>query len=354
MSTIDNLFQLLHTNLGSDLHLSAGSPPVLRIYDDLVRVDAPAVSSEELMAVLREMVPMERVQAFEQSGDLDFAYEIPGLARYRANFFRQNRGVAAVFREIPQRISSVEELGLPPMLRELALLPKGLVLVTGPTGSGKSTTLAALVDYANTHRHDHIITIEDPIEFVHRPKSCLVNQREIGRDSRTFGTALRAALREDPDIILVGEMRDLETISLALEAAETGHLVFATLHTISASKTLDRIIEVFPAQEQAQVRTSLSESIQAIVAQTLFKRADGKGRVPALEILFGIPSVRNMIRENKTFQLPSVLQTNRNAGMQTMDDDIERLLAQRAITPEAALVHAQDKSRIRESIAHRR
>lgn len=354
MSTIDNLFQLLHTNLGSDLHLSAGSPPVLRIYGDLVRVDAPAVSSEELMAVLREMVPMERVQAFEQSGDLDFAYEIPGLARYRANFFRQNRGVAAVFREIPQRISSVEELGLPPMLRELALLPKGLVLVTGPTGSGKSTTLAALVDYANTHRHDHIITIEDPIEFVHRPKSCLVNQREIGRDSRTFGTALRAALREDPDIILVGEMRDLETISLALEAAETGHLVFATLHTISASKTLDRIIEVFPAQEQAQVRTSLSESIQAIVAQTLFKRADGKGRVPALEILFGIPSVRNMIRENKTFQLPSVLQTNRNAGMQTMDDDIERLLAQRAITPEAALVHAQDKSRIRESIAHRR
>ena len=354
MSTIDNLFHLLHTNLGSDLHLSAGSPPVLRIYGDLVRVDAPAVSSEELMAVLREMVPMERVQAFEQSGDLDFAYEIPGLARYRANFFRQNRGVAAVFREIPQRINSVEELGLPPMLRELALLPKGLVLVTGPTGSGKSTTLAALVDYANTHRHDHIITIEDPIEFVHRPKSCLVNQREIGRDSRTFGTALRAALREDPDIILVGEMRDLETISLALEAAETGHLVFATLHTISASKTLDRIIEVFPAQEQAQVRTSLSESIQSIVAQTLFKRADGKGRVPALEILFGIPSVRNMIRENKTFQLPSVLQTNRNAGMQTMDDDIERLLAQRAITPEAALVHAQDKRRIRESIAHRR
>lgn len=353
MSTIDNLFQLLHTNHGSDLHLSAGSPPVLRIYGDLVRVDAPAVSSEELMAVLREMVPMERVEAFEQSGDLDFAYELPGLARYRANFFRQNRGVAAVFREIPQRISSVEELGLPPMLRELALLPKGLVLVTGPTGSGKSTTLAALVDYANTHRHDHIITIEDPIEFVHQPKSCLVNQREIGRDSRTFGTALRAALREDPDIILVGEMRDLETISLALEAAETGHLVFATLHTISASKTLDRIIEVFPAQEQAQVRTSLSESIQAIIAQTLFKRADGKGRVPALEILFGIPSVRNMIRESKTFQLPSVLQTNRSAGMQTMDDDIERLLMQRAITPEAALVHAQDKGRIRESIAHR-
>ena len=224
------------------------------------------------------------------------------------------------------------------------------MLVTGPTGSGKSTTLAALVDYANTKRRDHIITIEDPIEFVHQSKSCLVNQREIGRDSRSFGTALRSALREDPDIILVGEMRDLETISLALEAAETGHLVFATLHTISAPKTIDRIIEVFPPEEQAQIRTSLSESIQAIIAQTLFKRADKKGRVPALEIMFGIPSVRNMIRESKTFQLPSVLQTNRNVGMQTMDDDIERLLLQRIIAPEAALVHAQDKGRLREAI----
>ena len=210
--------------------------------------------------------------------------------------------------------------------------------------------LAALVDYANTKRRDHIITIEDPIEFVHQSKSCLVNQREIGRDSRSFGTALRSALREDPDIILVGEMRDLETISLALEAAETGHLVFATLHTISAPKTIDRIIEVFPPEEQAQIRTSLSESIQAIIAQTLFKRADKKGRVPALEIMFGIPSVRNMIRESKTFQLPSVLQTNRNVGMQTMDDDIERLLMQRIIAPEAALVHAQDKGRLREAI----
>ena len=227
--------------------------------------------------------------------------------------------------------------------------PYGMILSTGPTGSGKSTTLAALVDYANTKRRDHIITIEDPIEFVHQSKSCLVNQREIGRDSRSFGTALRSALREDPDIILVGEMRDLETISLALEAAETGHLVFATLHTISAPKTIDRIIEVFPPEEQAQIRTSLSESIQAIIAQTLFKRADKKGRVPALEIMFGIPSVRNMIRESKTFQLPSVLQTNRNVGMQTMDDDIERLLMQRIIAPEAALVHTQDKGRLREA-----
>ena len=275
MAKIDNLFHLLHANHGSDLHLSAGNPPLLRIYGDLARVDAPVVTTEELLAVLREMVPMERVQAFEQTGDLDFAYEIPGLARYRANFFRQNRGISAVFREIPQRISTVEELGLPIMLRELALLPKGLVLVTGPTGSGKSTTLAALVDYANTKRRDHIITIEDPIEFVHQSKSCLVNQREIGRDSRSFGTALRSALREDPDIILVGEMRDLETISLALEAAETGHLVFATLHTISAPKTIDRIIEVFPPEEQAQIRTSLSESIQAIIVQT--GRQEGPG-----------------------------------------------------------------------------
>ena len=338
MAKIDSLFHLLHANHGSDLHLSAGNPPLLRIYGDLVRVDAPAVTAGELLAVLREMVPIERVRAFERTGDLDFAYEVPGLARYRANFFRQNRGISAVFREIPQRIGTVEELGLPIMLRELALLPKGLVLVTGPTGSGKSTTLAAL------------ITIEDPIEFVHQSKGCLVNQREIGRDTLSFGTALRSALREDPDIILVGEMRDLETISLALEAAETGHLVFATLHTISAPKTIDRIIEVFPPEEQAQIRTSLSESIQAIIAQTLFKRADKKGRVPALEILFGIPSVRNMIRENKTFQLPSVLQTNRNVGMQTMDDDIERLLMRRIIAPEAALIHAQDKGRIREAI----
>lgn len=350
MSKIDNLFQLLHTNHGSDLHLSAGSVPLLRIFGDLARVDAPVITTEELMSVLREMVPMDRVEQFEQTGDIDFAYDIQGLARYRANFFRQNRGVSAVFREIPQRIKTVEELGLPSMLRELALLPKGLVLVTGPTGSGKSTTLAALVDHANAKRRDHIITIEDPIEFVHGSKNCLVNQREIGRDSRTFGTALRAALREDPDIILVGEMRDLETISLALEAAETGHLVFATLHTLSAAKTIDRIIEVFPSEEQSQVRTSLSESIQAIIAQTLFKRADNQGRVPALEVLFAVPSVRNMIRENKTFQIPTVLQTNRSMGMQTMDDDIERLLGNRMISPEAALVQAQDKGRIRDVI----
>ena len=353
MAKIDNLFHLLHANHGSDLHLSAGNPPLLRIYGDLARVDAPVVTTEELLAVLREMVPMERVQAFEQTGDLDFAYEIPGLARYRANFFRQNRGISAVFREIPQQISTVEELGLPIMLRELALLPKGLVLVTGPTGSGKSTSLYSILQLLNKPDVNAITLedpVEDPIEFVHQSKSCLVNQREIGRDSRSFGTALRSALREDPDIILVGEMRDLETISLALEAAETGHLVFATLHTISAPRTIDRIIEVFPPEEQAQIRTSLSESIQAIIAQTLFKRADKKGRVPALEIMFGIPSVRNMIRESKTFQLPSVLQTNRNVGMQTMDDDIERLLMQRIIAPEAALVHAQDKGRLREAI----
>ena len=288
------------------------------------------------------------MQAFEQTGDLDFAYEIPGLAR--ANFFRQNRGISGCSAKSRSKSARLRSWGCLPAARAGLAAQGPRVLVTGPTGSGKSTTLAALVDYANTKRRDHIITIEDPIEFVHQSKSCLVNQREIGRDSRSFGTALRSALREDPDIILVGEMRDLETISLALEAAETGHLVFATLHTISAPKTIDRIIEVFPPEEQAQIRTSLSESIQAIIAQTLFKRADKKGRVPALEIMFGIPSVRNMIRESKTFQLPSVLQTNRNVGMQTMDDDIERLLMQRIIAPEAALVHAQDKGRLREAI----
>ena len=296
------------------------------------------------------MVPMERVQAFEQTGDLDFAYEIPGWRATVPTFSGRTAAFPRCSAKSRSESARLRSWGFDLCAASWPLPPKGLVLVTGPTGSGKSTTLAALVDYANTKRRDHIITIEDPIEFVHQSKSCLVNQREIGRDSRSFGTALRSALREDPDIILVGEMRDLETISLALEAAETGHLVFATLHTISAPKTIDRIIEVFPPEEQAQIRTSLSESIQAIIAQTLFKRADKKGRVPALEIMFGIPSVRNMIRESKTFQLPSVLQTNRNVGMQTMDDDIERLLMQRIIAPEAALVHAQDKGRLREAI----
>ena len=350
MAKIDNLFHLLHANHGSDLHLSAGNPPLLRIYGDLARVDAPVVTTEELLAVLREMVPMERVQAFEQTGDLDFAYDIPGLARYRANFFRQNRGISAVFREIPQRISTVEELGLPIMLRELALLPKGLVLVTGPTGSGKSTTLAALVDYANTKRRDHIITIEDPIEFVHQSKSCLVNQREIGRDSRSFGTALRSALREDPDIILVGEMRDLETISLALEAAETGHLVFATLHTISAPKTIDRIIDTFPASQQQQVRVQLSMVLRAVVSQRLVPTVDGT-QTPVFEVMAVNPAIQNMIRDGKTFQIDNVIYGGAaSQAMLSMDNELIRLAKEGRITREMAQLYAVNPDMLRKRL----
>ena len=350
MAKIDNLFHLLHANHGSDLHLSAGNPPLLRIYGDLARVDAPVVTTEELLAVLREMVPMERVQAFEQTGDLDFAYDIPGLARYRANFFRQNRGISAVFREIPQRISTVEELGLPIMLRELALLPKGLVLVTGPTGSGKSTTLAALVDYANTKRRDHIITIEDPIEFVHQSKSCLVNQREIGRDSRSFGTALRSALREDPDIILVGEMRDLETISLALEAAETGHLLLSSLHTVGAAKTIDRIIDTFPASQQQQVRVQLSMVLRAVVSQRLVPTVDGT-QTPVFEVMAVNPAIQNMIRDGKTFQIDNVIYGGAaSQAMLSMDNELIRLAKEGRITRETAQLYAVNPDMLRKRL----
>ena len=346
MININGFFRVLHEQNGSDLHLSAGSDPFLRKNGDLMRIKAPMVTSEDLLELLKSMVRPERVEEFLNTGDLDFAWEVPSLARYRVNYFRHNRGIGAVFREIPHVISSVEELGLPTLLRNLALLPKGLVLVTGPTGSGKSTTLAAILDHANAMRRDHIVTIEDPIEFIHESRNCLVNQREIGRDSRSFGSALRGALREDPDIILVGEMRDLETIALALEAAETGHLVFATLNTTSAPKTIDRIIDVFPSEQQAQIRTSLSESIQAVIAQTLLRRSDRSGRIPALEIMLGTTPVRNMIRESKTFQLPNVLQTSRNVGMQTLDDDLERLMLNNIISPELALLYASDKQRL--------
>ena len=350
MAKIDNLFHLLHANHGSDLHLSAGNPPLLRIYGDLARVDAPVVTTEELLAVLREMVPMERVQAFEQTGDLDFAYEIPGLARYRANFFRQNRGISAVFREIPQRISTVEELGLPIMLRELALLPKGLVLVTGPTGSGKSTTLAALVDYANTKRRDHIITIEDPIEFVHQSKSCLVNQREIGRDSRSFGTALRSALREDPDIILVGEMRDLETISLALEAAETGHLLLSSLHTVGAAKTIDRIIDTFPASQQQQVRVQLSMVLRAVVSQRLVPTVDGT-QTPVFEVMAVNPAIQNMIRDGKTFQIDNVIYGGAaSQAMLSIDNELIRLPKEGRINRETAQLYAVNPDMLRKRL----
>jgi twitching motility protein PilT len=309
------------------------------------RIKYKLLEHEDLKKMLYEITPENKIKTFEESGDVDFSYEVTHLARYRANFFMQKRGIGAVFREIPQKILTLDELGLPSVLKNLALLPKGLVLVTGPTGSGKSTTLAAIVDYVNKLRKDHILTIEDPIEFVHEPQNCLINQREVGRDTMSFSAALRGALREDPDIILVGEMRDLETIQLALEAAETGHLVFAT---ISASKTIDRIIEVFPGDLQGQIRSGLADSLRAIIAQNLFKRIDKPGRVAGIEILIATPAVRNLIRENKIFQINSVIETGRKFGMQSIDDAIMKLLTAGVIDPEQAYNKAATKSKFRE------
>ncbi|WP_461209368.1 type IV pilus twitching motility protein PilT [Desulfocurvus sp. DL9XJH121] len=348
MAQIDAFFKMMNDMGASDLHLSAGNQPIIRLHGDLERVKYKVLAHDELKKLLYEISPEAKIKEFEETGDVDFAYEVPGLARYRVNFFNQARGVAAVFREIPSEILTVEQLSLPPLLKSLALLPKGLVLVTGPTGSGKSTTLAAIIDYANKNRKQHVLTIEDPIEFVHKPQQCLINQRELGRDTKSFAAAIRGALREDPDIILVGEMRDLETIQLAIEAAETGHLVFSTLHTISAAKTVDRIIEVFPGDLQEQIRAGLSESLRAVVSQTLFKRVDKKGRCAALEILVGIPAVRNLIRENKTFQINSVMETGKKYGMQTLDDEILRLLNQRWIDPNEAYEKALDKAKFKQ------
>jgi twitching motility protein PilT len=314
---------------------------------ELQRVRYAVLESDDLKKMLYEVAPEYKIKQFEESGDIDFAYEIPGLARYRANYFVQKYGVAAVFRQIPDTILTVEQLGLPSVLNKLPLYPKGLVLVTGPTGSGKSTTLAALVDYANTHRKDHILTIEDPVEFVHKSRNCIVNHREVGLHTRSFSAALRAALREDPDIIMVGEMRDLETIGLAVEAASTGHLVFGTLHTQSAAKTVDRIIDVFPHEQQEQIRATLADSLQAVVAQTLFKRRDTRGRCAALEILIATPAVRNLVRDGKTFQIPTVLQTGKKFGMQSLDDAILDHLEKGRINAEDAYLHCLDKARFR-------
>lgn len=347
MAQIEAFFKLMHDQGASDLHLSSGTQPILRIRGELERIKYKTLENDELKALLYEITPEEKIKHFEETGDLDFSYEIPGLARYRANFFRQLNGVAAVFREIPSKILTVEELGLPMVIKNLALLPKGLILVTGPTGSGKSTTLAAIIDHANRSRKDHILTIEDPLEFVHQNINCTVNHREIGRHTRSFATALRGALREDPDIIMVGEMRDLETVSLAVEAAETGHLVFGTLHTISAAKTVDRVIEVFPADQQAQIRTTLADSLRAVIAQTLFKRIDLKGRVAALEILIATHAVRNLIREGKTFQIPTVIQTGKKYGMQSLDDAIMDLVKKGWISGEEAYNKCIDKEKFK-------
>jgi len=347
MARLDAFFKLMNEQGASDLHLAAGQPPALRLRGEIERVKYKVLENDELRAMLYEIAPEEKVKVFEETGDVDFGYEIPGLARYRVNFFMQKNGVGGVFREIPSKVMTAEELGLPPVISKLATLPRGLVLVTGPTGAGKSTTLAAIIDVANRERRDHIITVEDPIEFVHQSQGCIVNHREVGLHTRNFTAALRGALREDPDIILVGELRDLETISLAIEAASTGHLVFATLHTSSAPKTVDRMIEVFPAHEQPQIRSTLADSLRAVVAQTLFKRADRTGRVAALEILIATPAVRNLIREGKSHQIPSMIQTGKKYGMQLLDDAIMDLYQKRLIAADDAYAKANDKSRFR-------
>jgi twitching motility protein PilT len=347
MAKIDAFFQLMHEQGASDLHLVSGQQPALRMRGEMERVKYDVLTNDGLKAMLYEITPEHKVKQFEETGDVDFAYEIPNLARYRANFFLQKYGVAAVFREIPSKIMSCSDLGLPQVVAKLASLPRGLVLVTGPTGSGKSTTLAAIIDEANRTRKDHIITIEDPIEFVHASASCIVNHREVGIHTRTFTSALRGALREDPDIILVGELRDLETITLAVEAASTGHLVFGTLHTTSAAKTVDRIIEVFPSSEQAQIRSTLADGLRAVLAQVLFKRIDKKGRCAALEIMIATPAVRNLIRESKTFQIPSMIQTGKKYGMQLLDDAINELFTKGWISGEEAYIKANDKGRFR-------
>lgn len=333
---ITKLLEFAFQQDASDIHISSGESPMMRIHGSMKRLKAPPLTQEQTHQLLYDIMSDTQRKVFEESNDIDFSMQVGDFARFRVNVFRQQRGLGAVFRKIPTKILSIDELSLPPVIGELTKKPKGLVLVTGPTGSGKSTTLAAMIDLLNETEEGHILTIEDPIEFVHPSKKCLVNQREIGPHSKSFATALRAALREDPDIVLVGEMRDLETIQLALTAAETGHLVFGTLHTSSAPKTVDRIIDVFPPAQQAQVRAMFSESIQAIITQTLCKKVGG-GRVAALEILMGTTAVRNLIREGKIHQIPGVMQTSQNVGMQTLEMHLRELVDKGLITRETAI-----------------
>lgn len=351
MARIDTFFKFMKEQNASDLHLSTGNPPMLRIHGELVRIDAPPLDNDDLKALVYEIAPEAKIKVFEETGDVDFGYEYPGFARYRANFLNQKNGIAAVFRLIPSKVLTMEELNLPPVLKKFAMLKKGLVLVTGPTGSGKSTTLAAMIDFANLHRKDHIITVEDPIEFVHRSQQSLVNQREVGLHTKSFASALRGSLREDPDIIMVGEMRDLETIELALTAAATGHLVYGTLHTSSAAKTVDRIIDVFPTNQQNQVRAGLSESLKGVVAQNLFKRIDKPGRVAALEILVCDSAVANLIREGKTHQIAGMMQVGKKKGNQPLDDSITEHLRAARISPEEAYEKASEKKKFRALLA---
>ena len=319
----------------SDLHLSANLPPMIRVDGDVRRINLPAMPHKEVHGLIYDIMNDKQRKDYEEFLETDFSFEVPGVARFRVNAFNHNRGAGAVFRTIPSKVLTMEDLGMGEVFKDIAAAPRGLVLVTGPTGSGKSTTLAAMINHINEHRYEHVLTVEDPIEFVHESKRCLVNQREVGRDTLGFNEALRSALREDPDIILVGEMRDIETIRLALTAAETGHVVFGTLHTTSAAKTIDRIIDVFPAEEKSMVRSMLSESLQAVISQTLLKRKGG-GRVAAHEIMRGTSAIRNLIREDKVAQMYSSIQTGASQGMITMDQSLQNLVQKGIITSEEA------------------
>lgn len=332
-------------NAASDLHLSAGLPPMIRVDGDVRRVNVPALDNKTVHNMIYDIMSDKQRKDFEEFLETDFSFEIQGLARFRVNVFNQNRGVGGVFRTIPSTILTLEELGAPEIFKQITERPRGLILVTGPTGSGKSTTLAGMIDYKNENEFGHILTIEDPIEFVHQSKKCLVNQREVHRDTLGFAESLRSALREDPDVILVGEMRDPETIRLALTAAETGHLVFGTLHTSSAAKTIDRIIDVFPAAEKEMVRSMLSESLQSVISQTLLKKVGG-GRVAAHEIMIGTPAIRNLIRENKIPQMYSAIQTGQALGMQTLDQCLQDLVRKGTVAKQEARFKASNKDSI--------
>lgn len=333
-------------NKASDLHLSAGLPPMIRVDGDIRRINIPALNHKEVHALIYDIMNDKQRRDYEEFLETDFSFALPGVARFRVNAFNQDRGAGAVFRTIPSKVLTLEDLNAPKFFAELCTKPRGLILVTGPTGSGKSTTLAAMVNHINSNDYAHILTVEDPIEFVHESQKCLINQREVHRDTLGFNEALRSALREDPDIILVGEMRDLETIRLALTAAETGHLVFGTLHTTSAAKTIDRIIDVFPAAEKDMIRAMLSESLQAVISQTLLKKVGG-GRIAAHEIMVGTPAIRNLIREAKVAQMYSAIQTGRKDGMQTLDQNLKELVDRGQITAKSAMTRAVNKDMFR-------
>ncbi|OIP99247.1 MAG: twitching motility protein PilT [Zetaproteobacteria bacterium CG2_30_46_52] len=340
---ISELLAFSVKNGASDLHVSAGEPPMIRINGDMTKIKMPALDNKSVIAMVYDIMNDEQRKNFEEHKDLDFSFALGDIARFRVNCFWQNRGMSAVFRTIRTEVLTLDQLHAPPLFKELAMAPRGICLVTGPTGSGKSTTLAAMINYRNELEKGHILTVEDPIEFVHQSKQSLISQREVGPHTKSFATALKGALREDPDVILVGEMRDIETISLALTAAETGNMVFGTLHTSSAPKTIDRIIDVFPASEKDMVRAMLSESLKAVISQTLLKTADGKGRVAAHEIMLGTPAVKNLIRENKLAQIVSSMQTGQREGMQTLDMALQNLVKARKITQQAAMDKAQNK-----------